>query len=176
LVDSTDLIVIASVAQTIVITLTLVIFIFQFRSQEKSIRESAYQNLMGRYTDYIKMVVDKPELGEFRNFTEGVTLPGGGELEKLKPNEQVIFAHLLLGYGIFEEVYLLHKKKWIDDDTWDQWAVFLQKMSKHPLYGRVRDVSHGTFDKDFEDYVSKIMGKDDRTPNVRIEKDSGKKR
>ena len=55
LVDSTDLIIIASVVQTIVITLTLAVFIFQFRSQEKAIRKSSYQNVMGRYTDYIRM-------------------------------------------------------------------------------------------------------------------------
>ena len=62
MVDSTDLIVIASVAQTVVITLTLVVFIFQFRSQEKAIKESAYQAVQGRYTDYIRMLVEKPEL------------------------------------------------------------------------------------------------------------------
>src|SRR6266850_480274 len=59
LVDSTDLVVIASVVQTVVITLTLGVFIFQFRSQEKSIRESAVQNVMGRYTDYVRMLVEK---------------------------------------------------------------------------------------------------------------------
>jgi hypothetical protein len=162
MVDSTDLILLTSVVQTVVITLTLGVFIFQFRSQEKSIRESAYQNVVGRYTDYIKMLVDKPELGEFRSFTESAG--GKVKLEKLEPNDQVIFAYLLLGYGIFEEVYLLHKKKWIDDDTWDQWQVFLQKVSMHPLYGRVRDVSRGTFDKDFEDLVTEILQKDEETP------------
>jgi len=51
LVDATDPIVITSIVQTVVITLTLTVFIFQFRSQERSIKEAAVQNVMGRYTD-----------------------------------------------------------------------------------------------------------------------------
>jgi hypothetical protein len=48
--------------QTIVITLTLLVFIFQFRSQERAIKESSYQNLMGRYNDFMLMQAEKPEL------------------------------------------------------------------------------------------------------------------
>jgi len=60
--------VIASLVQTVVITLTLAVFIFQFRSQEKSIRESAVQNVMGRYTDYVRMLVERPELARLLSF------------------------------------------------------------------------------------------------------------
>jgi F0F1-type ATP synthase membrane subunit a len=63
-VDSTTLIIITSIVQTVVITLTLAVFIFQFRSQEKAIRESSLQNVMSRYTDIVKMLVDKPELSK----------------------------------------------------------------------------------------------------------------
>src|SRR5712692_9614184 len=101
MVDSTDLIIITSVVQTVVITLTLAVFIFQFRSQEKSIRESSYQNVMGRYTDYIKMLVEKPELSKLRNEIQNV--PGGINLKKLSQEDEVTSAYLLLGYGIFEE-------------------------------------------------------------------------
>ncbi len=48
-----DLSALATLVQTIVITLTLLVFIFQFRSQEKAIRESSYQNVLGRYNDYV---------------------------------------------------------------------------------------------------------------------------
>jgi len=78
LVDSTDLIIITSVVQTIVISLTLLVFIFQFRSQEKSIKEAAVQNVMGRYTDYIGMLVEKPELSRLLNFDEAMRPPEGG--------------------------------------------------------------------------------------------------
>lgn len=161
MVDSTDLIVIASVAQTVVITLTLLVFILQFRSQEKSIKEAAVQNVMGRYTDYIRMLVERPELAQLLNFNEAMRPPAGGPAEKLSEEEQTLSAYLLLGYGIFEEIYALHKKKWMDEETWQQWSVFLERMTKQPLFVRIHRGTRGTFDKEFQDYVTKLIeGKD----------------
>ncbi len=97
MVDSTDLIIITSVVQTIVISLTLLVFIFQFRSQEKSIKEAAVQNVMGRYTDYIGMLVEKPELSRLLNFDEAMRPPEGGPTQKLSQEEQTLSAYLLLG-------------------------------------------------------------------------------
>jgi len=157
LVDSTDLIIITSVVQTVVITLTLAVFIFQFRSQEKSVRESSVANVMGRYTDYIKMLVEKPELARFLDSTQIQLNPRMKGEEKLSPEEQTTFAYLLLGYGIFEEIFSLHKRKWIDEDSWQQWSAFLERMTMHPLFRRVHRMTDGTFDKDFQEFVSKLV-------------------
>jgi hypothetical protein len=155
LVDATDLIVITSVAQTVVITLTLAVFIFQFRSQEKSIREAAVQSVMGHYTDYIRMLVEKPELTKMLSLQ--ITTPSGKPLERLSPEDEAIQAYLLLGYGMFEEIYALHKRGWMDDETWRQWSSFLQRMTAHPIFRRVHEFSAGTFDSDFQDYVSRLI-------------------
>jgi hypothetical protein len=157
LVDSTDLIILTSVVQTVVITLTLGVFIFQFRSQEKSIRESAVQSVMGRYTDYIRMLVEKPELARLIDFTESRSRPAQGPVQKLSPEDEATSAYLLLGYGIFEEVYSLHKKGWMDEETWQQWSVFLERMAMHPLFERIHNMSSGTFDREFQEYVSKLV-------------------
>jgi hypothetical protein len=157
LVDSTDLIIITSVVQTVVITLTLAVFIFQFRSQERSIRESAVQNVMGRYTDYVRMLVERPELARLVQFAEGERNVDGASVDKLSPEDEAIYAYLLLGYGLFEEVFSLYKKKWMDEDTWQQWAAFLQRIVAHPLFKRVHNRSTGTFDRDFQELVSKLM-------------------
>jgi hypothetical protein len=53
LVDAATLSLVATIVQTLVITLTLIVFISQFRSQEKAIKEASYQNLLGRYNDFI---------------------------------------------------------------------------------------------------------------------------
>ena len=53
MVDAATLSLVATFVQTGVITLTLVVFILQFRSQEKAIKEASYQNLLGRYNDFI---------------------------------------------------------------------------------------------------------------------------
>src|SRR6266850_480264 len=154
LVDSTDLVVIASVVPTVVITLTLGVFIFQFRSQEKSIRESAVQNVMGRYTDYVRMLVEKPELAKLLDFAERGRAPDGRSFERLSPEDEATYAYLLLGYGLLEEIYSLYKKKWMDEETWQQWSVFLERIATHPLFKRVHNTSRGTFDKDFQEVVS----------------------
>ncbi|HZW57523.1 MAG TPA: hypothetical protein VFF30_14645 [Nitrososphaerales archaeon] len=63
MVDTTTLlVVISTVVQTIVLGVTLIVFVFQFRSQERVIKESSYQGLMGRYNDLVSTLVDRPEL------------------------------------------------------------------------------------------------------------------
>jgi hypothetical protein len=164
-VDSTDLIIITSVVQTVVITLTLAVFIFQFRSQEKSIRESAVQNVMGRYTDYVRMLVERPELAKLLEFTERGTGSDGRPVEKLSSEDEAIYAYLLLGYGLLEEVYSLYKKNWMNDETWQQWSAFLEIIAVHPLFKRVHNRTVGTFDKDFQDLVSKLVQDSERDPS-----------
>jgi len=161
LVDNTDLIIITSVVQTVVISLTLLVFIFQFRSQERAIKESAVANVMGRYTDYMRMLVERPELAKLLDFNEAMKPPEEeGPTQNLSEEEQTLTAYLLLGYGLFEEVYSLHKKKWMDDETWRQWSAFLERMTRQPVFRRIHRGTRGTFDKDFQDYVSKLIDKD----------------
>jgi hypothetical protein len=161
LVDSTDLIIITSVVQTIVISLTLLVFIFQFRSQERAIKESAVANVMARYTDYIGMLVERPELAKLLDFEAAMRPPEEeGPPPKLSEEERTLTAYLLLGYGLFEEIFSLHKKKWMDDETWTQWSNFLERMTKQPAFRRIHRGTRGTFDKEFQDYVSKLMGEE----------------
>jgi hypothetical protein len=157
LVDSTDLIIATSVVQTLVISLTLLVFIFQFRSQEKATKEAAVQNVMGRYTDYIRMLVENPQLAKFLDLAQNDLNPGRAPVEKLSPEDETTMAYLLLGYGIFEEIYSLYKKKWMDEETWQQWSSFIQRMANHPLFRRVHYMTSGTFDKDFQEFVSKLI-------------------
>jgi len=49
LVDVSELIVWSTIVQTIVLSLTLVIFALSFRSQNKTIQEQAYQKVMDDY-------------------------------------------------------------------------------------------------------------------------------
>ncbi|MGH9918364.1 MAG: hypothetical protein ACRD6W_05790 [Nitrososphaerales archaeon] len=158
MVDSTDLIIITSVVQTVVISLTLLVFIFQFRSQERATKDSAVANVMARYTDYVGMLVEKPELAKLLDFDAAMRPPEEeGPPPKLSEEERTLTAYLLLGYGLFEEVFTLHKKKWMDDETWLQWSNFLERMIKQPGFRRIHRGARGTFDKEFEDYVSKLM-------------------
>jgi len=139
--------------QTAVITLTLLVFIFQFRSQEKAIRESSYQNLMGRYNDFLMMQVSRPELNGL--FTERMR-----SLTNREPSAEdaAIFGHLMIAYGIIEEAHALYRKEWIDKETWEQWAAWLKTISTYPLFRQMHLATRGMFDKEYEDFVAKVIG------------------
>ena len=151
MVDATTLVVLSAIVQTIVITVTLIVFVMQFRSQEKAIRESSYQGLMGRYNDFIRSMVEKPVLAKFL-----VNQRFGGEVSE---DVATVYAHLLVAYGIIEEAFLLYTKKWIDEDTWLQWSAWLVVLGDSPQFKDIHENTNGTFDKRFEEYVSKILRK-----------------
>ena len=154
MVDTTTLIVTSTLVQTAVITVTLIVFILQFRSQEKSIKEASYQGLMGRYNDFIGVLVEKPELTQLM-MGQMIADPSKG----MSREDAEVFAHLMVAYGIIEEAYSLYVKKWIDEDNWLQWSAWLEIMCKHPLFPQMVKATSGTFDPRFEEYVSKSMQK-----------------
>lgn len=149
MVDSTDLALIATVVQTIVITFTLVVFIFQFRSQEKAIKESAYQNVLGRYNEYVMSSsgTDDKLLAQL--------FMGSGK--NLTPEDIAATRRMMVAYGIIEEAYELYEKGWIDKEAWDQWGEWLKALCRHPRFADLHSAAAGMFDKGFQDYVTKIL-------------------
>ena len=149
--EATEIIVLTSLVQTAVITLTLLVFIFQFRSQETAIKESSYQNLMGRYNDFMMVQAEKPELSKLlRDWL------GRDTETRIAAEDVSVVANLLIAYGIVEEAFLLYAKKWIDEETWGQWAAWLKDLTKHPRFDLIHRRMRGQFDRRFEDFVSKI--------------------
>ena len=141
----------ASLVQTVVITLTLLVFIFQFRSQERAIKESSYQNLMGRYNDFMMIQAENPELNKLlRDQLHGRNT-------KMESEEASVLVNLLIAYGIIEEAFLLYAKKWIDEETWGQWAAWLRDLTRHPGFDLMHRRMSGQFDKRFQDFVSKVL-------------------
>ena len=61
-----DPIVWSTIVQSIVLSLTLVIFALSFRSQNKAIQEQAYQKVMDDYGDALRMRSERPELYSFQ--------------------------------------------------------------------------------------------------------------
>lgn len=157
-VDITDPIVWSTIVQTVVITLTLVIFILSFRSQNKAIQEQAYQKVLDDYTDIIRMQAETPELYRFQlELFRRVGTPSGRNLKEFSREDLIIRNYVVMIYGFFERVYFLYRRRWIDDDTWRQWAAFLQLMANHPVFREVHNSSSEMWDKPFVDYVNNIL-------------------
>ena len=151
--ETTSIIILTSLVQTIVITLTLLILIFQFRSQEKAIKESSYQNLMGRYNDFMLTQAEKPELNKLLRDQ----LRDNRTKTRITLEDTAVIVNLLIAYGIIEEAFLLYTKRWIDEETWRQWAAWLKDLAKHPRFVQIHGRMRGQFDKRFEDYVSEVL-------------------
>jgi len=148
LVDDTTLVLIATLVQTVVITLTLLVFIFQFRSQEKALQENSYQNLLGRYNEFMmsEAASDESLISRFLA-SEG----------KLNPSDVASIRRLALSYGLIEEAYELYKRRWIDEDQWSQWNTWLMAISRNPHFANFHTRSAGMYDKDFQAHVTRML-------------------
>jgi hypothetical protein len=127
---------------------TLLVFVLQFRSGEKAIREASYQGLMGRYNDFIRTLADRPEYSRLLMDYTGI---------ESTPEEALVYGHLLVAYGIIEEAFLLYKRGWIDEDNWSQWSAWLKLLCDRPQIRMIQKRSRGTFDKRFEEYVDNLI-------------------
>lgn len=153
-----DPVVLSTIVQTAVLTLTLVIFILSFRSQNNANKEAAYQKVLDDYSDAMKMLVDKPELSRLQLEIARATATDSNAASR-SPDDMVVRNYLLLLYGIFERAHLLYRKKWIDKEAWSQWSAFLKVVAKHPMFDEVHRSSEGMFDKPFQEHVSTILNR-----------------
>ena len=108
---------------------------------------------MGRYNDFMMMQAEKPELNKLLRDQ----LQSRNTDTKIAAEDISVITNLLIAYGIIEEVFLLYVKKWIDDETWGQWATWLKDLTKHPRFDLIHRRMRGQFDKRFEEYVSKVL-------------------
>ena len=109
---------------------------------------------MGRYNDFIIAQANMPELKKL--FTERIS-KFSKERREMSPQEAAIYNHLLIAYGILEEAFSLYDKKWIDNETWEQWSAWLRVLLENPQFVLIHRSTSGMFDKGFEDYVSRVM-------------------
>lgn len=137
----------------------MVVFILSFRSQNVAIREASYQSALNDYTDSIKMLLERPELGPLMDEMGRAMMEPGEDAATISETDRASFAYMLLNYSLFERIYLLYEKKWIDEDTWSQWLTWMKGMAKHRMFQEVHKRSQGTFDKGFQDLVEGAMNR-----------------
>ena len=108
---------------------------------------------MGRYNDFMMMQAERPELNKLLSDQ----LHGPNRKRKMTLEDTSVIVSLLIAYGIIEEAFLLYLRKWIDRETWEQWAVWLRDLTRHPHFLHIYKRMKGQFDKRFEEHVSRIL-------------------
>jgi hypothetical protein len=146
----TDPVVLLTLAQTLILTLTMVVFILQFRSQNVAIKDAAYQKALDDYTASISMLVERPELGRIIDDVGRGSYSTEQKAATDSAEDRALFGYMLLNYSLFERIYLLYAKKWIDAETWEQWHTWMRSMASHPMFQEVHRRSQGTFDRAFQ--------------------------
>ena len=164
-----DPIVWSTILQTIVLSLTLIIFIMSFRSQERSTREAAYQRVLDDTTDAMKMVLTTPDLRRIQAEMARTITPTA-TAASLSPEDMAVRNYMFLLYGIFERAYLLYCKKWINTESWSQFDIWLQRMMDYPLFVDAHRSATGMYDKPFQDYIDGLLDKSHRKQESKSEK------
>ena len=154
----TDPIVLSTIVQTAVLTLTLVIFTMSFRSQDKAIREQAYQKVLDDYGNVMQRLSTTPELYKFQTeLFQTMGRPVGSGQGEISREDLVIRNTVVSIYGFFERLHALYRRKWISKDEWRQWDAFLQVMSRHPMFKNVHEASREMWDRPFVEYVDDLL-------------------
>jgi hypothetical protein len=167
--DGFDIVAIATLGQTIVLAITLIVFALQLRSQTQAIKDAAYQSVLNDYNDIVRTQVNQPEISKLLDDLVRPGFVSGSELPNLSPDEKVIRSYLLMIYGLFERVHILHEKRWIDDASWREWATWIEVMAQNPIFTHVHTISRGMFNAAFQDYVSGLIASSSRTNGRRPE-------
>ncbi|HVH15274.1 MAG TPA: hypothetical protein VNA15_06115 [Candidatus Angelobacter sp.] len=102
--DISDPMVWSTIVQTVVLSLTLIIFALSFRSQNKAIQEQAYQKVMDDYGDAMRMLSERPELYAFQLELFNIRgTPLGEEQRPYSREEMVIRNYVIIALRILRE-------------------------------------------------------------------------
>jgi hypothetical protein len=94
-------------------------------------------------------IIDKPHLNKLFYADH----PAFGALES---DQQDFYNYLALFIGVLERAYLLHQKKWIDEETWSTWERWLvQHWFKLGLFELFWRSERLFFTVDFYEYIDK---------------------
>jgi hypothetical protein len=155
--DGLDLVTIASIAQTVVLTITLIVFILQLRSQTQAIKDAAYQSVLNDYNDIMRAQLSRPEISEL---LDDVIRSGRGAefpMPQLSHDEKILRSYIMMIYSLFERVYILREKEWIDEASWREWATWIEVMARNPIFAHVHTLTGGMFNAAFQEYVSGVL-------------------
>jgi hypothetical protein len=104
--------------QTIIIVLTFIGIIWQLRQFNRNMRNDAYSKAIEDHSRISQILIDKPQVNkEF--------YANNADFKNLDSAQQDFYNYLALSIGLLERIFLLFKKGWIDQETWEAWERWL---------------------------------------------------
>ena len=155
--DGIDLVAVATLGQTIVLTITLIVFILQLRSQTQAIKDAAYQGVLDDYNDIMRAQLSRPEISELLDDIIRTGRAAEMEMPQLSHEEKILRSYIMMIYSLFERVYILREKEWIDEASWREWATWIEVMARNPMFAHVHTLTRGMFNVAFQEYVSRVI-------------------
>src|SRR5207253_11368003 len=122
------------------------------RSQTKAIKDAAYQGVLDDYNDIIRTQVNRPEIGELLDDLVRPGFTSAADLPPLSSREKLVRSYLLMINDLFERVYILHEKRWIDEASWRVWATWIEVMCRNPNVTHVHTISPRTVNPPIHQY------------------------
>ena len=151
-----DPIIIVMIVQTIVFTATVIVLILQARAQVLAVRADLYARCQADYSSLIRMLVQQGELQAIYD-----------DLSKSKPTQwnwpnydtrqKTMYNYIELNYELFERIFYLWKRGWIDNETWSNWETWLDDLCDHPIFLDVVKDNKGMFGAEFEKYITRRL-------------------
>jgi hypothetical protein len=132
--------------------LAIFVFLFEQRKERENEEEEVYQLLSDNYQDFLKIVLDNPDLRLFSS--QGVALDDGQQERQF-----IIFAMLI---SLFERAYLLlHEEAMTPRQArrWNSWEDYMHEWCERPdFHASLPKLVRGE-DPDFVDYLRRIASK-----------------
>jgi hypothetical protein len=109
---------ILDIVQTIVISLSFIVLIWQLGQFNKNLRHSAMTRDFDYYVKVNEWLLNRPKIAT-------MLYSKGSDFARLNRDKKDMYNFLALIFGFFEHMYFLRKEKIISRDQWEAWDSWL---------------------------------------------------
>jgi len=151
----------ASYVVTVVgLPFAIAVFIWEQRRERKNEEEEIYQRLSDEYMDFLKLVLDNPDLQLLR--------PQGGRTELSAEQAERKYAIFNILVSIFERAYLLVYEDDMDRQTrrlWQSWEDYMREWCRRTDFRTTLPELLKGEDEDFSRHITRIAAEEAATRN-----------
>jgi hypothetical protein len=122
------------------------LFWSELRRQRREREHAAYNALADKYTEYIKMCIDDPELDVFEWSSEG------SGVDRVERRQLMLLTYLI---AVFERAYFMYRdqSERFRQKQWSGWEAYIDEWCARPQFRRAWGHYGQMFDTEFSAYL-----------------------